>query len=367
MGVAPRPKPIISVDGLLMGRKAKSGGRIAGRGRRRDGAAESKARSSEDRAQQEETQRKRLLARFEGTEPDGRIVCQFGSHAETEFADGSRLLCMLSPKVHKLQGVCVGDLVWTQRGATDAERIIQGRAPRRNELRRRRGEDDRTGHVIAANVDVMAITTALREPPLRTGALDRYLVLASLLGIEPMIVLTKLDKSPSTDPGWEAIAPYRALGVPIVATSANSGEGLDELRDTLAGRISVFAGHSGVGKSSLCQAMGLVGAPEVGEMSRSGGRVRGRHKTSIARLLDLPGGGRVVDTPGVRAIGLVDLSRSDAPVHFPDFAVFAENCLYRDCLHLEEEDCAVCLAVEKGEIAQSRYQSYCRLMATLED
>ena len=138
-------------------------------------------------------------------------------------------------------------------------------------------------------------------------------------------------------------------------------------RSVLGGRISVFAGHSGVGKSSLCLALGLVGAPEAGEMSRSGGRVRGRHKTSIARLLDLPGGGRVVDTPGVRAIGLVDLSRADAPIHFPDFAVFAENCPYRDCLHLEEEDCAVSLAVESGELAQSRYESYRRLMATLED
>lgn len=311
-------------------------------------------------------QRARLLARFEGTEPNGRVVCQFGSHAETEFADGSRSLCMLSPKVHKLQGVCAGDLVWTERGATDVERIIQGRAPRRNELRRRRGEDDRTGHVIAANVDLMAITTALREPPLRTGALDRYLVLASVLGIDAMIVLTKLDNSPADDPGWEALQPYRDLGVPIVATSANSGLGLGELREVLAGRISVFAGHSGVGKSSLCLALGLEGAPEAGEMSRTGGRVRGRHKTSIARLLNLPGGGRVVDTPGVRSIGLVDLSRGDVPVHFPEFERFSEQCPFRDCLHLEEDDCAVRLAVESGELADSRYQSYCRLLATLE-
>ena len=351
-----------------MGRKAKSGGRIAGRGRRRDSSSESKgARGGADRQQHEEVQRDRLLAQFEGIEPDGRVVCQFGSHAETEFADGSRLLCMLTPKVHKLQGVCAGDLVWTVRGATDAERIIQARAPRSNELRRRRGEDDRTGHVIAANVDLMAITTALREPPLRTGALDRYLVLASVLGIEAMIVLTKLDNSPAHDPGWEVLQPYRDLGVPIVATSATSGLGLPELREALAGRVSVFAGHSGVGKSSLCLALGLEGAPEAGEMSRTGGRVRGRHKTSIARLLELPGGGRVVDTPGVRSIGLVDLSRADVPIHFPEFARFAEECPYRDCLHLEEEDCAVCLAVEREELAESRYQSYCRLMATLEN
>jgi len=274
---------------------------------------------------------------------------------------------MLTPKVHKLFGVCAGDRVWTERGASDQERLIVGRAPRRNELRRRRGEEDRTGHVIAANVDLMAITTALREPPLRTGALDRYLVLASLLGIEAMVVLTKLDQTPADDPGWQALRPYRELGVTIVATSATSGTGLDELRAQLSGRVSVFAGHSGVGKSSLCQALGLEGAPEVGEMSRTGGRIRGRHKTSVARLLALPRGGWVVDTPGVRAIGLVDLSREDVPVHFPEFAKYTRKCGYRDCLHLEEEDCAVRDAVDSELIPASRYGSYQRLMATLVD
>ena len=348
-----------------MGRKAKSGGRIAGRGRRRGNGRTEKGR--EARAAQLELQRERLLAHFEGVEPDGLVLCQFGSHAEVSLADDSAPMCLLTPKVHKLFGVCAGDRVWTDRGATDQERLIVGRAPRRNELRRRRGEEDRIGHVIAANVDLMAITTALQEPPLRTGALDRYLVLSSALGIEAMIILTKLDQTPAEDPGWQSLEPYRELGVPIVATSAATGAGLDELRSHLVGRVTVFAGHSGVGKSSLCQALGLDGAPEAGEMSRSGGRVRGRHKTSIARLLALPRGGWVVDTPGVRAIGLVDLSREDAPVHFPEFASFSPNCAYRDCLHLGEDDCAVREAVSDGHVPLVRYESYQRLMETLDE
>jgi ribosome biogenesis GTPase len=351
-----------------MGKKAKSGGRLAGRGRGRAGAGDERGeKDGVDREAQLELQRQRLLARFEGTEPDGLVVCQFGSHAETVFTDNSSLMCMLTPKVHKLFGVCAGDRVWTERGASDQERLIVGRAVRRNELRRRRGEEDRTGHVIAANVDLMAITTALLEPPLRTGALDRYLVLASALGIEAMVVLTKLDQTPEDDPGWQVLQPYRELGVKIVATSATSGRGLDELRSELVGRVSVFAGHSGVGKSSLCQALGLEGAPEAGEMSRTGGRIRGRHKTSVARLLPLPRGGWVVDTPGVRAIGLVDLSRADAPVHFPEFAKYSRDCGYRDCLHLTEEGCAVRVAVDAEEIPASRYGSYQRLMASLEE
>ncbi|HCP46849.1 MAG TPA: ribosome small subunit-dependent GTPase A, partial [Deltaproteobacteria bacterium] len=306
-----------------MARKARSQARSQGRGdgpRSRSGRRGQKDKQRQVVAEREAQQRERLLARFEGVEPDGRVVCQYGTHAEVSCADGRVRLCLLTPKVHKLFGVCVGDWVWTGRGATDEERIIEGRAERRTEVRRKRGEEDRHGHVIAANVDTMAITAALKEPPLRTGALDRYLVLASHLGLAPLLVLTKLDLTPADDPGWSVLEPYRSLGVDMVYTASVTGQGLADLRVRLAGRVTVFAGHSGVGKSRLCGALGLRDAPEPGDLSRSGGRVRGRHKTSVARLLNLGDGGWVVDTPGVRAIGLVDLERQDVPIHFPDLA-----------------------------------------------
>ena len=314
----------------------------------------------------QERDRAKLLARFEGSEPDGRVLCMYGTHADVSLDDGRVLFCMLTPKVHKLLGICVGDRVWTERGASDAERVIAARGPRRTEVRRKRGEDDRTGHVIAANVDRMAITAALVEPPLRSGALDRYLVLASMIGVEPVIVVTKVDQSPPEHPGWQVLEPYRELGVPVIATSAVNGQGLDQLREALQGGVSVFAGHSGVGKSHLCQALGLVGAPETGEMSYAHGRVRGRHTTSIARLLELSGGGGwVVDTPGVRAIGLVDLGKEDARIHFPEFVALAVQCAWADCLHLDEQDCAVIDAVDDGSIPRARYDGYVRLMESL--
>jgi ribosome biogenesis GTPase len=330
-------------------------GKLAGIDARR---RELVARQDRDRA--------KLLARYEGIEPDGRVLCMFGTHAEVAFDDGRVLLCMLTPKVHKLLGICVGDRIWSERGASDQERVIAARAARRTEVRRKRGDEDRTGHTIAANVDRMAITAALVEPPLRSGALDRYLVLASMIGVEPLIVVTKVDQSPVGHPQWEVLKPYRELGVPVIATSAVDGQGLDELRAALEGGVSVFAGHSGVGKSHLCQALGLVGAPETGEMSYAHGRVRGRHTTSIARLLELSGGGGwVVDTPGVRAIGLVDLSKEDARIHFPEFAGFAAECAYADCLHLDEDECAVLDAVHKGKIPRVRHDGYRRLMESL--
>jgi len=352
-----------------MARKARSQARSKGRG---DGPRSRSGRGQKDKRREvaEERnarQRARLLAQFEAIEPDGRVVCQYGTHAETAFSDGSVRLCLLTPKVHKLFGVCVGDRVWTRRGATDEERIIEARAARRTEVRRKRGEEDRHGHVIAANVDTMAITTALKEPPLRTGALDRYLVLASHLGLEPLIVLTKLDQTPADDPGWSILEPYRELGVDILPTSSETAEGLEALRARLAGRVTVFAGHSGVGKSRLCGALGLSDAPEPGEMSRSGGRVRGRHKTSVARLLHLGDQGWVVDTPGVRAIGLVDLERQDVPIHFPDLADVGKRCSYSDCLHLGEEGCAVAQAIEDGQLSPVRYEGYLRLMETVDN
>jgi len=349
----------------MANKKGRGLGRLGGRGRSLDGRRKKRRHSGKEESTRDPAAR--ILEKLEGVEPDGRVLVMYGSHADVAFADGEVRFSLLSPKVHKHFGLCVGDRVYTKAGATEQERIIIARTPRRTEVRRKRGEEDRTGHVIAANVEQLLVTIALREPPLRTGAVDRYLLLASVLGLEPVLVLTKTDQAPADDPGWDVLEPYRAMGVPIVATSAVSKEGLDRLIAVLRGRVSVFSGHSGVGKSSLCQALELADAPEAGEMSTSGGRVRGRHTTSVARLLDIPGGGWVVDTPGVRAIGLVDLRREDVAVHFPEFADAARRCGYTDCMHVDEEDCEVRNAAGAGEIPDARYQSYLRLLESLEE
>ena len=346
-----------------MAKRGGSGGlgRLGGRGRSVD-RHQQKKHGGKDAVPEDPAER--LLAKLEGVEPDGRVLAMYGSHADVAFDDRTERFCLLSPKVHKHFGLCVGDRVYTKSGGGQ-ERIIIARGTRRTEVRRKRGEEDRTGHVIAANVDQLLVTVALREPPLRTGAVDRYLLLASVLGLTPILVLTKADQAPLDDPGWEVLEPYRAMEIPIVSTSAVTGAGLDELFALCRGKVSVFSGHSGVGKSSLCLAMGLDGAPEAGAMSTSGGRVRGRHTTSVARLLPLPQGGWVVDTPGVRAIGLVDLRSEDVGVHFPDFTVAARSCAFVDCLHVSDEDCGVRAAAEAGEIPTARYESYVRLLETL--
>jgi|GEM_PF-2558861 len=350
-------------------RKGPSPSSKGGRGGRsgRDRAQKQGKAEGRRKAQAEKDARARgkQLSKLDGREPNGRVLCMYGSHADVAFADGELGFCLLHPKVHKLFGLCVGDLVWTEGNGPPDDRIIVARTERRTELRRTRSEEDRVGHVIASNIDHLAITAALHEPPLRTGALDRYLLLASVLGIEPLLVLTKTDLAPMDDPGWEVLAPYREIGVPILPTSSESGQGIEELRAMLRGKVTAFAGHSGVGKSALCQALGLVGAPKTGELSHSGGRVRGRHTTSIAQLLELPSGGWVVDTPGIRAIGLVDLSRRDVAIHFPEFEEL-EACEYSDCLHIDEDGCAVRVALDEGDLPEARYESYRRVVEAID-
>jgi ribosome biogenesis GTPase / thiamine phosphate phosphatase len=341
-----------------MTRQKAPGRRRSGR---EDGAA---AKRRRDQKVRDDLARTKLLAKYADTDPNGLVVCHFSTHVEAKLSDGTTQMCLLSPKVHKLLGVSVGDMIWTE--AIGDERIVVARAPRNTEVRRKRGDEDRTGHVIAANVDQMAITVALHEPPLRTGAIDRYLVLASIVGLEPLLVITKIDQVSEEDPQWEELDPYLEMDLPIVLTSATTGAGIDDLQAALDDKVTVFAGHSGVGKSSLVQALGLDGALKAGDMSRSHGRVRGRHTTSVARLHELHSGGWVVDTPGVRAIGLVDLEREDARVHFPDFEPFAEKCAFANCLHVEEDGCAVFAAAEAGELSDARYLSYVRLIDSLE-
>ncbi len=331
------------------------------RGTRRGGPANrrvSGALSGADEGRRRDEERLRL--RYESQEPDGLILTMYGTHADTRLSDGTRAMCLIAPKVHKAQGICVGDRVFTDGVSSNSERVIQARAVRSTELRRLRGDDDREGHVVAANADQMAITASLFEPPLRSGALDRYLVLASVLGMDPLLVITKADQVGADDPTWAVVDQYRGIA-PVVVTAARTGVGMEELATHLAGRITVFAGHSGVGKSSLCLALGLDRAPEAGDLGLDG---RGRHTTSFARLLPLDGGGCVVDTPGVRAIGFVDLERQNVRVHFPDFAPFATKCEYPDCEHRQEEDCAVRAAVGHG-IGAARYDGYLRLVASL--
>jgi len=185
-------------------------------------------------------------------------------------------------------------------------------------------------------------------------------VAAQVGGVDPILCVNKIDLA-DTPP--EALDIYRGLGVPVVLTSCETGEGIEALRDALRGKVAVFAGHSGVGKSTLLNALDPnleVLTQPVGESTD-----RGKHTTTAARLYKLAGNIHVVDTPGIRSLGLWKVAPHELTWYFPDIAEAAQNCKFNDCTHLHEPDCAVRAAVENGGLPESRYASYVRIFESL--
>jgi ribosome biogenesis GTPase len=266
--------------------------------------------------------------------------------------------------------LAVGDRVQVQADAPDLVRIV-ALLPRRSALVREVYDQSRrsathVGQVMAANIDQVIVVCSPAEPPFRPRLIDRYLVAASRDGLPVMICLNKSDLGVSED--VEAyLRGYERLGAAVARTSVVSGDGLDALRSRIAGRVSLFTGHSGVGKSSLLNALEPGLALRVGSVTEAtAGQGKGRHTTSSARLvpLSLPDT-FVVDSPGIRAFGLRGLAARALAAHFPDIEALAGGCAYRDCLHRGEPGCAVAAQAERDAFLRERLASYRGLLREL--
>jgi len=194
--------------------------------------------------------------------------------------------------------------------------------------------------------------------------IDRYLIAIRRGGAEVVICVNKADLLSSEDleKEMEVLKPYASLGIPLIRCSATSGLGRDELREAMAGKVSAFVGHSGVGKSSLLNSLKPDLGLEVGSVSAGYGR--GTHTTTRSTMWDLGDGTRIIDTPGVRSFGLWKLKAEELPWYFPEFAAVG-RCKFRDCGHTHEPECAVKEAVDSGEISQDRYETYLRILESL--
>jgi len=235
---------------------------------------------------------------------------------------------------------------------------------RRTELVRR-GRGGRAPGILAANLDRVFTVVALRGPPATVQLIDRMLVLVESSGMHPMLVLNKTDLEGAAAAGEDFARLYEAVGYRVFRTSADTREGLDSLLEELCAGSSALIGPSGVGKSSLLNALDPKLGLRTGALSRKTGT--GRHTTVSSRLITMTCGGLVADTPGFGDVGLWAVRPEDVADCFPEFAEYAEDCRFRTCTHLHEPECAVREAVEAGRIFASRHASYVTLRAEADE
>lgn len=274
-------------------------------------------------------------------------------------ADGSLRRDTVASAAASLK-LAVGDDVHLEPGARGEAWAIAEILPRRSKLARRAPGGGRGERIVAANVDQVVVVFATAKPEPHPRMLDRFLVIAEANQLAAHVIVNKVDLT-SEPAARERFAAYERAGYPVHFTSAKSGLGIDSVRAMLSGRRSVLTGPSGVGKSSLLNALFPGADLRVGAISESVNK--GRHTTVGALMLPLPDaeGGYVIDTPGLREIGLWELLARDLDQCFPELRAVRDDCRFADCRHVSEPDCAVRAAVESGDISAERYDSYLRL------
>jgi ribosome biogenesis GTPase len=252
----------------------------------------------------------------------------------------------------------VGDWV-TITSLGNATGVIEEVNPRARMLSRLAPDPQGGYHqIIIANPDQAVFVFSCAQPAPRYGMLDRFLVIAEKQAIPAIIVANKIDLVGLAF-AQQSFGHYEPLGYPVFYTSARSGEGIDRLRDQLEGKVSVFAGPSGVGKSSLLNWLlpGLdLDVREVSQTTR-----KGRHTTVVREMFHLPGGGYIADTPGLKALALWDIVPEELDGYFPELRQRVAQCQFNDCTHIHEPGCAVRLAAEQGEVHVQRYHSYIKM------
>lgn len=294
--------------------------------------------------------------------PVGTVVQIDASFYHVENEEGV-FRCVLRGTLKKkargvVRPVAVGDRVEFTVAAEDLgaiEKVLE----RRTKLSRPSARSAQLEQVIVANVDQIVVVASIKDPPLVLGIVDRFLVAAEKELITPVVCINKIDLAEPEDYEWIWDV-YKPVGYEVVFTSATTGEGVPELRERLKGRISVFAGHSGVGKSSLLNAIqpGLrLKTEPISKATR-----KGRHVTTSVALLKLNFGGYVVDTPGIRELGLWGIEKEEVGRYFPEIRAHAKGCVYQNCQHVKEPGCAVREAVARGEISESRWKSYLSIL-----
>lgn len=303
----------------------------------------------------------------------GRVLSIVPEGIMVEY-EGQTIPCTLRGLLKKDKSqfknlVTVGDFVLFEKGANEG--LIAHVQPRKSVLSRADNLSRRKEQLIAANIDQVLITVSVVEPPLKASLVDRYIIAARKGKMDPVVVVNKIDLLNVEEAEnqlvaeterllfEELLAAYASVEIPVVRVSTATGEGLDGLRAVMKDKASVFSGQSGVGKTSLINAITHYNL-DIGDVV--GKTKKGAHTTTTAKLLPLEFGGWCIDTPGIKSFGIWDLKKEEIEEYFAEIHAHGRGCHYPDCSHLHEAGCAVQLALEKEQISAMRYESYVALI-----
>lgn len=302
----------------------------------------------------------------------GTVIRNTGAHyvVELDGADPKEINCKIKGNfrikgIRTTNPVAVGDHVTLSEAGPDGTAFITAIDPRRNYIIRRASNLSKESHIIAANIDEAMLVATLAHPTTSTTFIDRFLATATAYGVPASLVINKTDllTEPDDKELLDAVAYlYRSIGYEVFLLSAKTGEGLDEVRKHLAGKLTLLSGNSGVGKTTLIN--DLIPGLNLRTAEISEAHDTGMHTTTFSELFKLPGenAGAIIDTPGVRGFGTIDFDRYEVAHFFPELFKESENCRFGNCTHTHEPGCAVLNALDEGRIAASRYASYLSIL-----
>lgn len=264
--------------------------------------------------------------------------------------------------------VAVGDEVEMEpEHESESTALILKISDRRNYINRQSPRSRHQHHVIAANIDQSLLIATLKEPRTSQGFIDRFLVASEMYHVPSFLVFNKSDlyrkKELEQFEKWKLM--YEQIGYPVLLISVSANSGMDKVKQILKNKITLLSGHSGVGKTTFINA--IIPGLNLKTRQVSGWSGKGLHTTTFAEMFDLPGGGCIIDTPGVREFGLVHVSRAELSHYFPEMRAVLNHCRFNNCLHVNEPGCAVRQAVSEGKIHDDRYSSYLTILDSIEE
>jgi len=264
--------------------------------------------------------------------------------------------------------IAVGDIVnFEVEDTQEQSAIITGIHERRNYINRQSPRAKHQHHIIAANIDQSLLIATLKEPRTSQGFIDRFLVACEMFHVPAILVFNKYDlyktKEQQQFEEWKEI--YEAIGYLVLPMSLKDNRGIEEVKEHLKDKTTLISGHSGVGKSSFINA--VIKGANIRTQDVSGWSGKGLHTTTFAEMYDLPFGGKIIDTPGMREFGLVHIERPELSGYFPEMRERLKDCQFNNCLHINEPGCAIKEGVVNGEISEDRYVSYYNILESIKE